>query len=376
MPRRDWLKLYVPSLHFAVAPLGAVSVTSGQHTVSRTNAATSVHSSSPHPYGSPSATTRSRPPHARACENQEWTQLSCLESLHCQTFGMQVVSRERCVGPQGSALLRAVHLGVPEPTALQEAVTSATYWESPSMWGGGEEELEELRTIASLPDNSWWSRDFQGEAQYVVVPTESSISTSGRIGGLATWREEATKTFARRDMRKKPGKRVRGPWWSTPEPAGLHTSYGSGYGLPAVGLTYIEDDFGLRESLIAPIFADNSLRVREIRHAADWLHLVEEYPLNVSATRSATWFDYSGMESDWWIPDYVAVAAGYDVVHVHTLAYLEVAGLPLSALGGSTMLAGWNPDASFWLTGEGAPGRRERWVRDSESSFSWYSRSV
>jgi len=33
VPRRDWLKLYVPSPHFAVAPLGALDETSGLQTV-------------------------------------------------------------------------------------------------------------------------------------------------------------------------------------------------------------------------------------------------------------------------------------------------------------------------------------------------------
>ncbi|XGU20220.1 hypothetical protein ACETU7_04255 [Rhodococcus sp. 3Y1] len=45
------------------------------------------------------------------------------------------------------------------------------------------------------------------------------------------------------------------------------------------------------------------------------------------------------------------MSADYDAVHLTMMAYLTTPGIaiPLSANSGATVLAGWDPDATFWL---------------------------
>jgi hypothetical protein len=52
------------------------------------------------------------------------------------------------------------------------------------------------------------------------------------------------------------------------------------------------------------------------------------------------------------IPDWLAVARRYDAVHLTPAAYFTAAGrlLPVEP-GVATMIAGWGPDATYWLTG-------------------------
>lgn len=87
----------------------------------------------------------------------------------------------------------------------------------------------------------------------------------------------------------------------------------------------------------------------------------------------------TGIAGAWFIPDYVAVASDYDAVHLTVAGYLTTAGraLPLDELtaGGTvarTMLAGWNPDETYWLadvlTTAGPP---VRWVKPDRQPLGW-----
>ena len=77
------------------------------------------------------------------------------------------------------------------------------------------------------------------------------------------------------------------------------------------------------------------------------------------------------------LPDWAAVSADYDAVHLTVLAYLSTAGRALACRGGATVLGGWEPDVTYWLTDQlsqaeplttwtaerHAAGSRRRWVR-------------
>jgi len=73
----------------------------------------------------------------------------------------------------------------------------------------------------------------------------------------------------------------------------------------------------------------------------------------------------------WLIPDFTAVAEDYDAVHLSIAGYLATAGRVLPVGDSCTVLAGWDPDQTYWLTdtltvagpatiwtqtGEGPPG--------------------
>ncbi|MGR6521052.1 hypothetical protein ACU5JM_05395 [Rhodococcus erythropolis] len=111
-----------------------------------------------------------------------------------------------------------------------------------------------------------------------------------------------------------------------------------------------------------PVRIYGAPRIYEITGPQDWANLVDTYPLPVPASRRFVWYDTTGEYRDWFIPDWVSVAADYDAIHLTLMAYLTTPGIaiPLSANSGATVLAGWDPDATFWLrsnniTVEGEP---------------------
>jgi hypothetical protein len=115
------------------------------------------------------------------------------------------------------------------------------------------------------------------------------------------------------------------------------------------------------------------LRVLELRGPADWARLVERYPLEVTASRRHDWWRTTGVDSRWYLPDYAAAARDHDAIHLSPLAYLMTAGLPLPVLDGVTLLAGWDPDATFWLVDLPEPiDMVERWTRDRHDDRAWH----
>ncbi|RDI30374.1 hypothetical protein DEU38_106189 [Rhodococcus sp. AG1013] len=102
---------------------------------------------------------------------------------------------------------------------------------------------------------------------------------------------------------------------------------------------------------IRPVRVHSTPRVYEIGGPADWAHPVDTYPFPVPASRRSEWYYTTGEHLDWFIPDWVAVAADFDAVHLTVHGYLSTPGvaIPLVANSGATVLAGWDPDATFWL---------------------------
>lgn len=92
------------------------------------------------------------------------------------------------------------------------------------------------------------------------------------------------------------------------------------------------------------------------------MDLVQSLPLEVTQTRRKTAFENTGFDIRWLIPDFAAVAQEYDGVHLTVTGYLTTAGRPLAAAGGMTMLAGWDPDATYWLADVlGHSGEASEW---------------
>jgi hypothetical protein len=99
-----------------------------------------------------------------------------------------------------------------------------------------------------------------------------------------------------------------------------------------------------------PVAPQGGARVYEICGPDQWAELVGRYPLDVSKSRCHNWWRATGWAGRWLIPDYAAVAADWDAVHVSVAGYLTTAGIAIPAGGGTrTMLAGWDPDATWWI---------------------------
>ncbi len=87
----------------------------------------------------------------------------------------------------------------------------------------------------------------------------------------------------------------------------------------------------------------------------------------------------TGRAGTWLIPDWSAVAADWDAVHVSVAGYLTTAtrALPVADGTAATMLAGWNPDQTWWLTdilATTTPHPAESWHNPEDpdgSDFGW-----
>lgn len=94
----------------------------------------------------------------------------------------------------------------------------------------------------------------------------------------------------------------------------------------------------------------------ELTGSEGWAAPVQRYPLEVTAFRRHDWWRVTGCNGTWVIPDWAAVTADVDAVHLTVDGYLSTAdrALPVDvpALGrpARTLPASWDPDATWWLT--------------------------
>lgn len=162
---------------------------------------------------------------------------------------------------------------------------------------------------------------------------------------LATWAQDERAEEARSAAERPadPEANFSGTWWSIPQDL-IHS-----VGKIPVGLDLIEDSFGWEVATVIPVRGLES--TYEIHTPQDCVRLCRDYPLEVSASRRQDWYRVTGRTGRWVIPDWEQVASGWDAVHLTTLGYLSGAtrALPVDT-DTATVLAGWNPDTTLWLT--------------------------
>ncbi|WP_072803550.1 hypothetical protein [Rhodococcoides yunnanense] len=275
--------------------------------------------------------------------------------------------------------------------ALSFAVDWARYWQPP-------DEEDEMfaradvvaalrpvaRAVLASANTRWWSDPLDFVHQHFVVHPYSSDgwpdSTARLLSapvGLDQWRTHALEMEAQfrgyREERR--DRRIGGEWWSIPSPSGALATSRSRPNLGSVELLLEEDSSGCGVARVWPVRVLDTPRVYEITGPADWANLVDSYPLAVPESRRSVWFDTTGEYRDWFIPDWSAVARDHDAVHLSLIGYLTTPGIaiPLSSNAGATVLAGWDPDATWWLSkvfttidDEYATWRRgdDLWLRD------------
>ena len=268
-----------------------------------------------------------------------------------------------------------------EPMDL--SVSNATYWQPPheeDVVAADPGVVAALRPIADAvatsPASAWWSTPVDSAAlRYTSRFDEdhppSPPVLSGARERLQRWRAEVLAeeraAAAYRPARlgvvsrrletaprpaRYPAASISGQWWSTPAMASLVTTTRPLPGLGSVELVWEEDSFGQRNRLIWPLTTTRVPRVWEIDRPEAWVRLVERYPLDVTNARRHDWYRTTGRTGTWCIPDWNAVAEHWDAVHVSVAGYLTTAtrALPLGDGDSATVLAGWNPDRTWWLT--------------------------
>ncbi len=278
----------------------------------------------------------------------------------------------------GSALL----------AGLVAAVNFASYWQeadAEDQGFAGEAARDALRPVAEAvvaavgaPDVRWWTapadRDRQRYAQFLGDHSLPDPLLTGAVESVAAWRADILDDErSAQDRPEDPAAPYSGRWWSTPAISRLPVTTRALPGLGAVRLALVEDGLGWQSARCWPVVPEEGARVYEIHGPDQWAELVDRYPLDVSKSRRHDWWRVTGWAGRWLIPDYTAVAADWDAVHVSVAGYVTTAGIAIPAGDGRcTMLAGWDPEATWWLTDVlSLTGPPEDWRADERVPFGW-----
>jgi hypothetical protein len=224
----------------------------------------------------------------------------------------------------------------------------------------------------------WWtgpvSRGRQRYAQFLgghplpePVPGRAAESVRAWLAG--TLADER----AAQGRPEDPAASYSGRWWSSPALSGLLVTTRALAALGAVRLALAEDALGWQSARCWPAVPDDGARVYEIGWPGQWAELVDRYPLDVSKSRRHDWWRVTGWAGRWLIPDYTAVAADWDAVHVTVAGYLTTAGIAIPAGDGAcTMLAGWDPDATWWINDVlSLTSPPQDWRKDDQAPSGW-----
>jgi hypothetical protein len=247
--------------------------------------------------------------------------------------------------------------------ALRAAVDSARYWQEPD----GEDVLAatpqvraSLSRVAAAVAASglaaWWFPPIERTAQASVTfddpasPVPPSRPPAAVI--LSRWRDRTIEEEARAQRERPADPRAAwgGTWWSAPPRDLTQTTRRLGARGP-VGLWLVEDAYDWERASVRAIDVPTEARVYEVDGPEAWSELCRRFPLEVTASRRHDWFRTTGAADRWVIPDWARVADELDAVHVTAGGYITAAGrrLPVDRTT-SSVLAGWNPDETLWLT--------------------------
>jgi hypothetical protein len=269
--------------------------------------------------------------------------------------------------------------------ALADVAEEVNYWGG---WSAGPLEdpavIAELRTIAARVAESagcrwWWSGMDRSAQRYVEWdgPEEPAPELGGAAEMLRRVDAEAIECERRmsRDRHRPAGTGMAGHWWSFPSLGPISTTRGLGR-LGAVLLAGREDGHGETEAIVRPVGLAANARVFEIDGPGAWQRLVTGYPRTATATYRHTWA-WTGWDGEWLVPRWPAVAADWDGVYLSVAGYLSTAGRLLPAGSARTLLAGWNPDETYWLADVIASlGEAQAWRNASREPLGWKMRTM
>ncbi|MFJ6454942.1 hypothetical protein [Paenarthrobacter sp. NPDC091669] len=255
--------------------------------------------------------------------------------------------------------------------ALQRAVDTARYWQEPD----GEDVLAAAPEIKNalchvaegvLGTSAAESWTLEAEVRQWSIDWRSAGDPAPLAGNprqkLAEWARNQRSGEVRAAWERPADIRanVGGEWWSIPH--NLMQSTGQ---IPQ-GLSLVEDSLGWENATAIPVAGTG--RILEIESAEVWIELCRMFPLEVTASRRHDWFRTTGRHGRWVIPDWERASSRWDAVHLPINGYLHLAGRALDVdpvEGTASVIAGWNPDTTFWLNDvvreSGEP--RQHWHR-------------
>ena len=271
--------------------------------------------------------------------------------------------------PRGRALCAAMARHGDVFDALGDAVAFAAYWQEPMDADETDVPDEHLRRWAEVvvrgPGIDWWRAPVQLADQWQCELPDQPLKVDP-AEGLAQWAADERAAVLAPDYRNRDD--VSGTWWSAPVRVPSTTR-----SLPArgpVGLWLTEDESGARRARCWPMQPTHEPRVFEVHGPDDWAQLARAHPFDVTDSRAPDWKRATGRVGKWVIPDWRAVAADYDAVHVSAWGWLTTAGRPVPVNGAASLLAGWSPDQTYWLADCLAPaGPPLDYERDEDGAW-------
>ncbi|WP_292834321.1 hypothetical protein [Microbacterium sp.] len=257
--------------------------------------------------------------------------------------------------------------------ALRCSVDAARYWQEPD---GADIVAADLGVLSALGGvaaqvsahsaAAWWRRARTADQWAIEFDPVGDASPFGLPLDAATRWSASTRAEEERAARERPEDPTAmfsGNWWSHPWGA-PHTTGERPDGLPA-GIPFVEDGFGWTRAVAIPVAGAG--RTLEIRSEADWAHLCARYPLEVTASRRHDWYRTTGRAGRWLLPDWGRVAGEWDAVHLTTWCYLTAATREIVVDDEySSVIGGWGPDETYWLTGLVRPGIAPRVIWTAE----------
>ncbi|MDQ1745054.1 MAG: hypothetical protein QOE23_3393 [Pseudonocardiales bacterium] len=272
--------------------------------------------------------------------------------------------------------------------AVAEACNWAMYWQPPhrldvdlqsAEWLTRLEDIAEA--FAASPATNWWSSKVELHDQHLVQfvdenspadePQPTLTGLRAAVDGLSL---EHSRELRDDDKagRRVDWKMISGAWWSAPiTHPGVHTARSIGQPPLPVGLVFVEDSFGWTAATSWQVSRTREVRILQLDTPEDWVDVVRRYPLEVTATpKRGDWWRTTDRDGRWAMPDWPAVAEDWDAVHLSVAGYLTTAGRALAVdRNTATVLAGWPPDATFWLADVlRVAGGPRRWHRDRNSN--------
>jgi hypothetical protein len=277
-------------------------------------------------------------------------------------FGeVDVVSKEKLPNVTPSEIaerLNAVELIEPTPEllrmALAAAVGHARYWQESDgediLAAASEMNLALQRVaehVAASPLTAWW-----------VTPADTQTQQS------VQWDDAPRRPVLSEGRRAHPTANRSGEWWSHP-PQVVPASARSLFDDSPAGLWFVEDNLGWHRAESANLIVPEGMQVLEIEGASDWAQLCTHFPQDVTRQMHDDWYRATAHTARWLVPDWAQVAKYYDAVHLQVGAYLAAAGvaIPIDVNPKTaSVIAGWNPDETYWFTPNIAYGtKRTHW---------------
>jgi hypothetical protein len=164
-----------------------------------------------------------------------------------------------------------------------------------------------------------------------------------------------------------------GAWWSAPAGVGLPYTTRKLQAVVPAELICRDDSLGESRACAWDVDVSAGARVAEVHDLPDWQQLVAAYPRLVSDSQRQEWRQRFRWPGPWFLPDWGKLAQHWDGVHLSANGYLRCKGRVAPVEDGRTVLAGWDPDATYWLRDSIvlAGSAAEFWVRDLAGEGRW-----